>query len=228
MSSSGSTGASGGGHEARRTPPRRPRALTPGMMDLFAEESLDPAVVTQLAHESAALIVGAARDGDDPGLTGRLVALVEDVGLDAVAELWAACPPRSLPGALWRLYALREWVRRDPAGSSADYTAGLPYADVAGVIAGAASPPGPTELRDLADAILRGVFEGDVAVALERASSFCRVVAAGRGARDTAPSAGSREEIAMWPDDLRRGAAMLTMAEDLHACARAWSAGKLS
>ena len=35
----------------------------------------------------------------------------------------------------------------------------------------------------LADAILRGVFEGDLAVALERAAAFCRVVASGRADR---------------------------------------------
>ena len=40
-------------------------------------------------------------------------------------------------------------------------------------------PPGPRRSSELADRILRGVFEGDFAVALERAAAFCRVTAAG-------------------------------------------------
>ena len=37
---------------------------------------------------------------------------------------------------------------------------------------------------EVADEILRGVFDGDLGVALHRAGAFCRVVAAGRGARE--------------------------------------------
>lgn len=201
-------------------------------MDFFASEALDPAVIIQVADESAAALVSAGRATDDPQLTARLVELVDEIGLSTVAQLWADRPARSLAGALWRLYALREWVRRDPAGASTDYAQGLRFADVAGVIAGAASPPGPQELRDLADAILTGVFDGDVAVALERAAAFCRVIAAGRGARDPAPALGQAREAATvgdltWPDDVRRGVAMLGTADDLQAVARLWREGQL-
>ncbi len=47
------------------------------------------------------------------------------------------------------------------------------------VVAGAPTPAGPEELTALVDEILRGVFRGDFAVALDRAASFCRVEAAG-------------------------------------------------
>ena len=57
----------------------------------------------------------------------------------------------SLPGALWRLYALREWVRRDPAGAAADYAEGLPLAQVSHAIAGSAEPPTPDTLSALVD-----------------------------------------------------------------------------
>ena len=40
--------------------------------------------------------------------------------------------------------------------------------------------PTSTAIRDLADAVLGGVYQGDLAVALERAAAFFRVVAAGR------------------------------------------------
>ncbi len=164
--------------------PRRPARLTPGMMDYFASESLDPALIIQVADESAAALVRAGRASDDPQVTARLVAIVDEVGLSTIAELWAQRPARSLPGLLWRLYALREWVRRDPAGATADYQAGLAYADVAAVVAGAPHAPGPEELSALVDEILRGVFDGDLGVALHRAAAFSRVVCAGRAARD--------------------------------------------
>ncbi len=231
--------------------PRRPSSLTPGMMEVFASESLDPAVIIAVADESAAALVHAGRAAADPEVTRRLVTIVDDIGLSTLAQLWSQRPARSLPGALWRLYVLREWVRRDPAGASTDYREGLAFAPVDVVVAGAASPPGPDELREVADDILRGVFEGDFGVALQRAAAFCRVVAAGRGAREDLPTdavgaagdagtaggagagearpgAAARGVGSAWPPQLRRAAALLSTAEDLEAGARAWWAGEFT
>jgi hypothetical protein len=47
------------------------------------------------------------------------------------------------------------------------------------VVAGATLPTGPEEIIDLADQILRGLFVGDFAIALDRAAAFCRITAAG-------------------------------------------------
>ena len=187
-------------------------------------ESLDPARVTEVAHETAAAIVRTGRAAHDPELTSKLVELVDDLGLSTLAELWADRPARSLPGALWRLYVLREWVRRDPVGASADYAAGIQYADVPHVVAGVADPPGPVEIQELADAILTGVFEGDLAIALQRASSFCRVVAAGRAQRANDADANGVEAIdPQWGSThTRRAASLLTTGDDLEACARLW------
>ena len=187
-------------------------------------ESLDPAKVTEVAHETAAAIVRTGRAAHDPELTSKLVELVDDLGLSTLAELWADRPARSLPGALWRLYVLREWVRRDPVGASADYAAGIRYADVPHVVAGVSDPPGPVEIQELADAILTGVFEGDLAIALQRASSFCRVVAAGRAQRANDADANGVEAIdPQWGSThTRRAASLLTTGDDLEACARLW------
>ncbi|HEX5568606.1 MAG TPA: hypothetical protein VFY14_17055 [Streptomyces sp.] len=209
-----------------RPAPRRPSYLAPASLDAQAGAGeLDPARVTEAAHETAAVIVGTGRAARDPEVTARLVSLVEELGLSTVAELWADRPGRSLPGALWRLYALREWVRRDPVGASGDYAAGIRFADVPHVVAGVAEPPGPEELRTLTDAILTGVFQGDLAIALERAAAFCRVVSAGRAdladARDADDPCGASAQT-------RRAAAMLTTGEDLEMCARLWRAGNLS
>jgi hypothetical protein len=184
----------------------------------------DPARVTEVAHETAAVIVGTGRAAHDHALTTRLVALVEELGLSTLAELWADRPARSLPGALWRLYALREWVQRDPVGASADYAAGIRFADVPHVVAGVAEPPGPDELQALTDAILTGVFEGDLAVALERAAAFCRVISAGRAnlADDSDASDPVRSSA-----QTRRAASMQTTGEDLEVCARLWRKGDL-
>lgn len=208
-----------GPHDPAR-PPRRPRFLDPTAMDQSTgAESLDPARVTEVAHETAAVIVRTGRAATDPALTARLVSLVDDLGLSTLAELWADRPARSLPGALWRLYALREWVRRDPVGASADYRAGMRYADLSHVVAGVAEPPGPDELREMTDAVLTGVFDGDLAVALERAGAFCRVVSAGRAhladdVDEGDPLLGSAQT--------RRAASLLTTADDLQACAALW------
>jgi hypothetical protein len=192
-------------------------------------QSLDPAEVTEVAHETAAVIVRTGRAAHDPQLTAKLVALVDDLGLSTIAELWAERPARSLPGALWRLYALREWVCRDAVGASADYAAGIRFADVPHVVAGVAEPTGPAELRELTDAILAGVFQADLAIALERASGFCRVVAAGRVERANDSDAGvSGAQDPLWGTaQTRRAASMLTTAEDLDACARLWRRGEL-
>lgn len=208
---------------------RRPALLDPGSMDGFGAERLDPAVISQIAHETAAILLHTGRASEDSAVTERLVRLVDELGLDTIADLWAQRPPQSLPGALWRLYLLREWVRRDPVGAGHDYAEGIGHAGVAAVIAGAGSPPGPTQMKELADVILRGVYAGDVALALERAAAFCRVVAAGRAAQEPRLSAGGVQPTLaeLSSRHARSAAAVLGMADDLSGAARAWRRGDL-
>ena len=212
-------------HEpSERSGPRRPAFLSPMAMEAQGGTVRDPAEITEIAHETASVLVGTGRAADDPALTARLVALVDELGLSTVAELWADRPARSLPGALWRLYALREWVQSGPEEASADYSAGVPFTDVNHAVAGVAEPPGPVELRELTDAILRGVFDGDLAVAMQRAAAFCRVVAAGRAERAHTTDAQDREAAGR---QTKGAASMLSTAEDLEAGARLWRAGEL-
>ena len=208
-----------------RDNPRRPAFFSPAAMETQGGTVPDPAQVTEIAHETAAVLVGTGRAAEDPALTERLVSLVDELGLSTVAELWADRPARSLPGALWRLYALREWVQRNPEEASADYAAGMRFTDVHHVVAGVAEPPGPAELQALTDAVLRGVFSGDLDLALQRAAAFCRVVAAGRADRAHSTDVTDREAAGR---QTRRAANMLTTAEDLEAGAHLWRAGELT
>lgn len=185
--------------------------------------AVDPATLAEAAHSTASLLVDAGRSAD-PEARARLVALVDEVGLDTVADMWSQRPARSLPGALWRLYALREWVRIESLEASQDFAAGRAVVPVQDVVAGAADPPTPEALRALVDDVLHGVFAGDLAVALERAGAFCRVVVAGRVHRaddleETDPTAA---------DALTRSSASLRdTAEDLEAAARLWRTADL-
>lgn len=183
----------------------------------------DPARISEIAHSTAAALIGAGRESQDPEITRRLVTLVDELGLSTLAELWSERPARSLPGALWRLYVLREWVRRDPDEVSADYSAGIPYAEVSRAIAGVAEPPGPSELRALADQVLTGVFDADLSVALDRAAAFCRVCATGRAYRASDAGLPAPQAALM----TRRASNLMATGDDLAASARMWAAGGL-
>ncbi len=199
----------------------------PAMLDAQTAERIvgdvDPALRSQAAHTTAAVLVGRGRAGaEDPELVSRLVSLVDSQGLDTIAELWSQSPATTLPGALWRLYLMREWVRSDPARVAERFSLGRHRAEVAGVIAGVVEPPGPGDVAQLADAVLAGVYEGDLDVALDRAAAFIRVVATG-SALD-----------ADWVDDdelaarlTRRASALLKTAEELESAAEMWRVGTL-
>jgi hypothetical protein len=140
----------------------------------------DPAHISRVAHETAHALLARVRNDPDPEVIERLVAYTDENGIDAVAELWSRSTPKSLPGALWRIYLLRLLIRQDPDGMAFLYQRGTEVAvTIDPVVAGASVPTGPAEIIALADQILRGLFAGDFAVALDRAAAFCRVTATG-------------------------------------------------
>jgi hypothetical protein len=205
--------------------PRRPALLGKAALETFGDAA-DPAALAEAAHASANLLVesGRSRAETDPGLVDRLVRLADEQGIDLVAELWSDRPARTLPGALWRIYALREWVRRAPMQVGLDFGTGSAVAHVPRVVAGAAEPPTPDAMRQLADEILTGVFRGDLAVALERAGAFARVVAAGRAHRaDDVEPLDPQEASSL----THSSAGLTRTAEDLEAAGRLWRGGEL-
>ncbi len=185
----------------------------------------DPAIVTRIAHDSALALLNRVRASDDPELVTRLAEFADGQGIDALAELWAHAAPRSLPGALWRMYLLRAMIVQDAQLAAMAYERGSVLSTgIDAVIAGAAAPTGPEEVRELADAILRGVFSGDFAVALERAAACARVCSVGfvdlaHDADGSEPERASQFTI--------RAARLSSMAAELVSCARLWRLDQL-
>lgn len=196
-------------------PVRRPAEL---FDRTFASD--DPAEVSRVAHSTAATLLSRVRDDPQADVIDRLVAFTDEHGIDDIAELWSRAPARSLPGALWRLYLLQLMIHDDPQTAALLYERGrVEIASVDPVVAGAPASAGPDELVAVVDTIMRGLFEGDFAVALDRAAAFCRVQASGAAhlADDyegTEPERGS----ALTTRALR----LATYATDLSACAGLW------
>ena len=185
----------------------------------------DPAQISRVAHETAHALLARVRNDPDRGTVERLVAYTDVHGIDAVAELWARATPRSLPGALWRIYLVRLLIRQDPDGTAFLYQRGTEVAaTIDPVVAGATIPTGPSEIIALADEILRGIFTGDFAVALDRAAAYCRVTATGCTslANDLDATEPTRST-----ELTTRALRFSTTAQELASCARLWRSHSL-
>lgn len=188
----------------------------------------DPATISRVAHETANALLSRVRADPDPEVVERLVAYTDENGIDAVAELWSRATPRSLPGALWRIYLLRMLIRQDPAGTSFLFQRGVDVArTIDPVVAGAAHPTGPDEIIVLADEILRGIYTGDFGVALDRAAAFCRVMSAGASSVADDADATDATDPERSRELTRRALRFAEMGAELTACARLWRTDSL-
>jgi len=185
---------------------------------------IDPARRDELGHLTAQIILNETRATGDQRMVQRLLALVEEQGIDEVAELWSRAEPDTLPGTLWRLYALQQTTRGDGEQAAHWYQLGLPTAQVAGAVAGVVEPPTPEHLSQVIDDVLSGFFTGDLAIALERAAAYSRVLVTG-----IAFDADTREV-----DDSELGVSMTKVAANLQQLAsqfehsaRLWRLGEL-
>lgn len=207
--------------------PRRPAPLHASALNAVAAQN--PADRLEAAHSSAYTVISRLRDGSDPDAGARMAAAVDsEEGLDAAARLWSVASPVSLPGALWRLLALRAGVRRAPSRAAAEFEAGRLRLPVAEVVAGVAEPPGPDEVSAMVDAVLHGVGVGDLGVAFERAAAFARVCSVGRAVLADEPV--PMTEVAGGADDgdvqarrlTQSASALAQTADALEAAARRW------
>lgn len=172
----------------------RPARLDPEVAEAI-EGGEDPAVASELAHRTAQALVGGFPEPDDargmePITREGVVAVVAAHGVDAVAELWADSPATTLPGALWRLFLVREWLRRDPAliarryAVVVDLTGAGPeaLARLEAALVEARPAPAPERLRADLDRVLdgaRGAGAPGLAPLLAATADFLRALAAG-------------------------------------------------
>jgi hypothetical protein len=203
------------GYRDFHKPVRRPAEL---FDRLFSGD--DPAEVSRVAHSTARALVARVREAPADGVVDRLVSFTDAHGIDDIAELWSRSPAKTLPGALWRLYLLQLMIHDDAQTAALLYERGTSEIDsVDPLVAGAPTPASPDELVTLIDTILRGVFQGDFAIALERAAAFARVQASGAShLADDYEATESDRASALTTRALR----LSTYAADLAACAALW------
>lgn len=196
----------------------KPRPFAPEEFEPY-EGGADPARVSEAAHLSAQAFVRRGIENNDPEVSNRLIKVAESEGLEVLAELWSEAPARSLPGALWRLYAVRAATMNKPEMHSARFQTGAHRAQVERIVAGVAEPPTAEELKKMTDSILSGAFDGDFAHALERTAAYCRVLVLGMTEHADAADLSNSERGTKLTGQAR---ALSKTAEDLEACARLW------
>lgn len=191
---------------------------------LFAAE--DPAEVSRVAHATAHALLTRVREQQDAEVVERLIGFTDRYGIHDIAELWSRSPARTLPGALWRLYLLQLMIHDDPQTAALLYDRGrVAIVSADPVVAGAPTPAGPDELVALVDTIMRGLFTGDFAVALDRAAAFCRVQSSGAThLADDYEATESDRATALTTRALR----LSTYAADLASCAALWRRDSLT
>ncbi|WP_449277627.1 hypothetical protein [Leucobacter sp. GX24907] len=185
----------------------------------------EPGAASRIARDTSWALLDRVRSQSDPDIVERVVGLAASEGIDDIAELWASADAHSLAGALWRLYLLRRVAAVDPAGTADLFARGVDTAvTIDPIVAGAGDPVSPASIVRLCDTILRGVFQGDLAGALERSASYCRVMLLGAAAladdRDAHDDEHARE---LTTRALRYSA----FAHELAAAARRWREGSL-
>lgn len=206
----------------------------------------DPAQLNEAAYLSAHTILHRGRTNTDPKITERLVRFTDEYGLETIASMWAQAPAISLPGALWRIYALRDTLTKNGAPLAHYYELGMESDWASRVVSGLADPPTETEVVRTVNEILSGAFTGEFDIALERFAAFCRVVAAGQdavahsvrpgllstpqdGASQPTPSPEVRAEAARRASTLHTSARKLRgTAIELETSAAKWRAGTLN
>ena len=148
------------------TRPRRPAQLDDEQIEAIEGEA-DDDYNSELAHTSAQALVplGRSHAGQDEEAVKRIIALVDDEGVDVLAEIWVRSPEDTLPGILWRGYLLREWIRREGRGVADRYetvVALLRQRGEDGTLKISMTPKPGTLLQEW-NSVLAGTFEGSFA-----------------------------------------------------------------
>lgn len=166
----------------RQSQPRRPAMLDPQAADAIVGDT-DPALASELAHTSAWALLGVGDEEFDADTVERLRASIANEGVDAIAHMWSRSPEFTLPGVMWRIFLLSEWVRRDRAHVEERFAQGLR------VDAETMAHPAPEHfaldtVNDYCLALLNGqVTDDDLEGICLQAAMLMRVLAAGENAQ---------------------------------------------
>lgn len=157
------------------TMPRRPAQLDDEQIEAIEGES-DVAYNSELAHTSAQALLPMGRHylEGDPNTVKRILALVDEEGVDVLAETWVRSPEDSLPGILWRGYLLFEWIRRESDTVAKRYAAAVEFNRSQGADGELkiSMTPKPGTLRQEWNSVLSGTFEGDFVDVLTDSARF--------------------------------------------------------
>lgn len=185
----------------------------------------DPAEVSAIAHSTAKALLARVNEGSDPEVIAKVISFADENGIDTLAELWSRSSAHSLPGALWRMYLIRELIRAQSEQMSLFFSYGIHQLETVDVVvAGAPHPAGPPEMVQLADTILKGAFTGDFSGALDRFAAFCRVISAGATELANESDVVDSERAQALTVQASR---LLHTATELSVCARLWRDGSL-
>ena len=91
--------------------PRKPALFAGHEFSAFVGGE-DPAQVSAVAHDVARALLSRVKADTDGIALEKAMAYVDENGLEDLAELWSATSAHSLPGALWRLYVVRDLIHR--------------------------------------------------------------------------------------------------------------------
>lgn len=203
---------------------RRP-VLQPSTQFDWVIGSDEAGAAHRLAQETSWAMLDRVRRVADPQVVERVVALAGGEGIDDIAELWADASAHSLAGQLWRIYLLQRVAEADPEGSAELFRLGYStMTTIDPIVAGVSEPVTPDAVLTLCATILRGVFSGDLALALERAASYCRVMSHGATALADEREPYSTEHAS---ELTTRALRYAQFAEDLRGGARRWRDGTL-
>lgn len=209
--------------------PSRPAQMDPAMLAQI-EGGTDPQIVNEISHTSAAVLLNRVHKTQSPEIVERVLNLVENEGIEVIADLWSQAQPDSLPGMLFRLYLLRESLRKQREAYAEYWNLGEPSTTSASAITGIDEAPTGEDIARLADSILSGAFTGDFAVALYRASAFTAIISRGmrtyakKLSQNAQDSSSRAQKIA---NVLHTCANMHALSLDFASGAKLWQAGKL-
>ena len=218
--------------------PARPAQMAEGIADKL-QGGLDPQEISEMSHATAQSLLNRVHKSQDPQVVQKVLTLVESEGIDLIAELWSHAAPETLPGIMWRLYTRRTWMRKHRQNIAALWSLGEPAEGAASAITGVEEFPTADDITATADSILTGAFTGDFAVALDRASAFVDVVAAGMeteanrkrrrylsdGGAQSSPDAKRAAAVTM--SLMQSSATLDRTAKEFHVGAELWRQGRL-